>query len=96
MVNTPMDDLLNTAQRKHAGPRIPSGPRSGSVSPRTAGSRLSSGHTSPSGQQITTLQVKREDGSKVYIIRLRCVGPNRSGRSFRLNSGGSTLNSRLA
>ncbi len=76
MVNTPMDDLLNTAQRKHPGPRIPSGPRSGSVSPRNAGSRLPSGHASPSSQQITTLQVKREDGSKVYIIRLTCVGSN--------------------
>ena len=76
MVNTPVDDLLNTVQRNHAGPRMPSAPRGSNVSPRTSTARSSAEKTSSEGQQIATLQVKREDGSKVYIIRLRCVsGP---------------------
>jgi len=66
-VNTPVDDLLNTAQRNHAGPRLPSLSPTGESS--TAG-RSAMQHTGLA-EQITTLQVKREDGGQVYIIKLR-------------------------
>merc|ERR550532_2288399 len=63
MVNTPVDELLNTAQRQHAGPRLPI-PAGGATA--ASSSRSSAQGSNPSSEQITTLQVKREDGGQVY------------------------------
>ena len=69
MVNTPVGDLLSTAQRNHAGPRLPGPSTTGAAQARIGMA------SNPSSEQITTLQVKREDGAFVYIIKLRCAAP---------------------
>lgn len=70
-VKTPVDELLTTMQRKHAGPSLP--PQAASASTSAAGHAGS--EAGPAQAQITTLQVKREDGGQVYIVKLRCVKP---------------------
>mmetsp|Transcript_8124 Transcript_8124/g.20997 ORF Transcript_8124/g.20997 Transcript_8124/m.20997 type:complete len:623 (-) Transcript_8124:122-1990(-) len=66
-VKTPVDELLTTMQRKHAGPSLP--PQAASASTSAAGHAGS--EAGPAQAQITTLQVKREDGGQVYIVKLR-------------------------
>jgi hypothetical protein len=67
-VKTPVDELLSTVQRNHKGPALPA-PQAGSVSASATGT--AGGVSDPALAQITTLQVKREDGGQVYIVKLR-------------------------
>lgn len=58
IISTPADELLSTVQRNHVGPVLPPSSRDGS-------------HGSVSSSvEITTLQVKSEDGRHTYILKL--------------------------
>lgn len=66
LVSTPTDALLSTLQRNHAGPLLPPPP------PTRGGpdGRPASGASSR-GKEITTLQVKSEDGGQTFILKLQ-------------------------
>ncbi|KAF5839235.1 hypothetical protein DUNSADRAFT_1269 [Dunaliella salina] len=94
LVPSPADALLSTTQRNHVGPVLPPPSREVSAAKLHApngapiGSSSGSNDVSASKPEITTLQVKSEDGQQKMIVRLnyddtigtlhKCINQHRS------------------
>ncbi len=71
-VSTPADALLTTMQRNHNGPSIPAAAtRGGDESASTASAPNGDGSQHKPGQEISTLQVKSEDGKQTFILKMQ-------------------------
>lgn len=78
LVRTPVDALLSTIQRSHTGPVLPPASRSSG-----------SGGGRPPVGEVTTLQVKSENGSETFLLKLQfddtvaslrqCIDAHRTG-----------------
>eukprot|EP00967_Tisochrysis_lutea_P028486 scaffold33191_cov21-Tisochrysis_lutea.AAC.1 len=94
LVPSPADALLSTSQRNHVGPVLPPPSREVSAAKLHAANAVSmsgssgSNDASASKPEITTLQVKSEDGQQKMIVRLnyddtigtlhKCINQHRS------------------